>query len=126
MTVCIGAICTWNNQPMIIGASDRMLTAGDIEFEPPQPKAVQITPHVISLIAGDSSAQATISANTRKEISNVSATAPVTQVEDMAHIYARQRGVAPIGFDQTIKNLGVCRVNCQSSVPAFLLARAAL
>jgi hypothetical protein len=31
LTVCISAICEHN---MIIGASDRMLTAGDIEFEP--------------------------------------------------------------------------------------------
>jgi hypothetical protein len=33
MTVCIAALCLWETKPLVIGASDRMLTAGDIEFE---------------------------------------------------------------------------------------------
>lgn len=58
MTVCIAVICRWQYAPdddgwAIITASDRMLTAGDIEFEPYQTKFGQITPRVGALIAGE-------------------------------------------------------------------------
>ena len=38
VTVCVAAICEGNSY--LIGASDRMLTTSDIEFEPQQSKIV--------------------------------------------------------------------------------------
>jgi hypothetical protein len=61
MTVCIGAIFRWNyaaaGPPDIgfagIAMSDRMITAGDVEYEPNQLKVALITQHVMLMIAGD-------------------------------------------------------------------------
>jgi len=57
MTVCVAAICHWEELPMVFGASDRMITAGDTEFEPPQSKIYQLTSSIAMLIAGDTAAQ---------------------------------------------------------------------
>jgi hypothetical protein len=77
MTVCIAAICKGNS---IVGCADRMLTSGDIEFEPdldvlPVPehlkpedkiafslngKIFQLTRFIAALTAGDSGLQAEI------------------------------------------------------------------
>jgi hypothetical protein len=50
VTVCIAARCIGGN---IFCASDRMLTAGDIQYEPPSPKVFQLTKHVVSMMSGD-------------------------------------------------------------------------
>jgi 20S proteasome alpha/beta subunit len=53
VTVCIAAI----NNGMVIMASDRMVTAGDIEFEPPVEKLLWLTTSIAVLTAGDQSVQ---------------------------------------------------------------------
>ncbi len=62
VTVCIGALFRWNygraGQPpdwgmAAITASDRMITAGDMEYEPTQQKVAFITNRTVILIAGD-------------------------------------------------------------------------
>jgi 20S proteasome alpha/beta subunit len=50
MTVCISAIF---DNSTIVGASDRMLTAGDIQFQPSQPKIWTLTTSIVGMIAGD-------------------------------------------------------------------------
>lgn len=59
MTVCLAAIC---NRNMIFGASDRMLTSGDIEFEvansgSPPSKIVTLTSSISAMLAGDAGLQ---------------------------------------------------------------------
>ena len=49
MTVCIAALC--NNGTYLVGAADRMLTAGDIEFEPPQTKITSLTSAIVIMTA---------------------------------------------------------------------------
>jgi hypothetical protein len=55
MTVCIGAIC---DTGMIVGATDTMLTVGDVEFEPQwaaEPrvgKVFTITNSIVAMAAG--------------------------------------------------------------------------
>ena len=67
MTVCIAAICQNHyGYPMVIGATDRMMTAGDIEFEPPIAKVWQLTPQIVALNAGEANAQAEICARTQR------------------------------------------------------------
>lgn len=78
MTVCIAAICEYGN--CILGAADRMMTAGDVEFEPEletsplptnltpahklafnkNPKIFPLTLVTTALIAGDSGLQSEI------------------------------------------------------------------
>lgn len=53
VTVCIAAI----NNGMVIMASDRIVTAGDIEFEPPSAKVLWLTSSIAVLTAGDQSIQ---------------------------------------------------------------------
>ncbi len=75
MTVCIAAIC---ESEMIVGASDRMMTSGDVEFEPrqevfqkkegyiqdvsfsPNTKIFRISKSVVALTAGDAGLQSEI------------------------------------------------------------------
>jgi hypothetical protein len=54
VTVCVAAMCADN---ILIGASDRMLTAGDVEFEPETAKIYSITNSSIVMIAGEASLQ---------------------------------------------------------------------
>ena len=63
MTVCIAAICTWQNQPMIVGASDRMVSVQDAEYEPSQTKIANLSTNAVALVAGDASAQMEIGAH---------------------------------------------------------------
>jgi hypothetical protein len=61
MTVCIAAACKWlypDNTwgPAIVLVSDRMMTAGDIEYEPPRIKVCFFRPTVLILVAGELSA----------------------------------------------------------------------
>lgn len=64
MTVCIAAICQLPGQfQCVLGATDRQLTAGDIQFEPPLSKVWQFTPNIAALIAGDAGAQGEVCTN---------------------------------------------------------------
>jgi len=50
MTICVGCIYNKNS---ILGASDRMLTAGDVQFEPSERKIWPITSSIALMVAGD-------------------------------------------------------------------------
>jgi hypothetical protein len=68
VTVCVAALCDDNTT--IIGASDRMLTSGtgDIEFEPPQTKIVNLTSSIAIMIAGDAILQTEIMLNVSADV----------------------------------------------------------
>lgn len=106
MTVCIAAICKVVGQRMIVGASDRMLTAGDIEFEPPQAKVYPLTDKAVVMTAGDAAAQATLCADTVAAVNRQG----LMEVADISDVYARQFSsfrlreaeaaiLAPLGLD---------------------------
>jgi hypothetical protein len=57
VTVCVAAIA---ERYRLIGVSDRMLTAGDVEFEPEQSKLWMFSNSMAALIAGDMSIQTQI------------------------------------------------------------------
>lgn len=57
MTVCVAAMCGGN---LILGAADRMLTSGDVEFEPETSKIYQVTTSMGLMIAGEASLQTDI------------------------------------------------------------------
>lgn len=57
MAVCVAAMCDNN---ILLGASDRMLTSGDVEFEPETPKIYTPTNSIVVMVAGESSLQTQI------------------------------------------------------------------
>jgi 20S proteasome alpha/beta subunit len=62
MTVCIAAVCNYglNSQPVIVAASDRMITIGELEYEPEQTKTVNLANQTVALVAGDMQLHAAI------------------------------------------------------------------
>lgn len=84
VTVCIAAVCTVDNQLIIIGASDRMISAPDLKFEPPQSKVYGFATWVVALIAGDPYIQMSIC----DEVARVLKLRPAATVEAVARIYA--------------------------------------
>jgi 20S proteasome alpha/beta subunit len=65
LTVCIAAIC--EKATAVVGASDRMITSGDVEFElsgtdesRPVLKTLQVAPHIAMMTAGDAGFQGDI------------------------------------------------------------------
>lgn len=55
MTVCIAAVCNIleGRPPCVIVAADRMITIGDIEYEPAQTKSVFFAQNTVGLFSGD-------------------------------------------------------------------------
>jgi len=88
VTVCIAAICEGN---MIFGASDRMLTSGDIEFEPMQQKIYQMTTSMAIMAAGDASLQTEILAKVGSDVSQRIESDPGKWwlIQDVADLYSR-------------------------------------
>ncbi len=68
MTVGVAAMCFWEGQPSVICVSDRMITSGDIQFEPPAKKIYQLTSSSCMLIAGDSASQIELYQSARRAI----------------------------------------------------------
>lgn len=87
VTVCVAAIC---QNGAILGAADRMLTGGDIEFEPPQAKIQILTNSIAGMVAGDSALQAEIIRELRLEIDRRVAADPKQwlSVSDVASWYS--------------------------------------
>lgn len=96
MTVCVASISQLiikgkNLGPIVIGASDRMLTAGNVQFQPQQPKMQQITPAIIVMVAGDMATQAEIYHGMRRDVDERIAAEPArwVPVEYAARSYVR-------------------------------------
>lgn len=110
MTVCVAAMC--DQAGVVVGAADRMLTSGDIEFEPPQTKIVALTSSIAALVAGDAAFQIEIMSRVQAEISEHLKVDPkvwltVAEVSKMyeKHYAAVRRSqaefriLAPLGLD---------------------------
>lgn len=66
MTVCIAAITGGT----IIGATDRMVTAGDILFQPNAPKTLALTSSIVVMISGDATLAAQVIKRVSEEITS--------------------------------------------------------
>jgi hypothetical protein len=88
VTVCIAAIAEKNT---LIGVSDRMLTAGDVEFEPGQAKMWAFSSSIWALIAGDMGIQAEIFKRTGMEVHGWINAEPTkwVAVKDVAESYCK-------------------------------------
>lgn len=88
MTVCVAMIC--EDGATIIGASDRMLTAGNVQFNPPASKTYQLTVSIALMVAGDMFIQAEIVAKIREKIDaalQAQETPQWLKVKDVAAMY---------------------------------------
>lgn len=94
MSVCIAAACRIGpeNLPAVIAASDRMITAGDVAYEPPVPKIFPLTTSIFALTAGDASATAEIIAHARQAVQRRLAADATTWigVEEAAKMVSRE------------------------------------
>lgn len=87
MTVCIAAIAGKS----VIGASDRLVTAGDVQFEPKRPKIKALTNSVVVMTAGDAWLQAEVLDGVTKSIQGI--------VQADPHEWVTVRQVADIYCD---------------------------
>ncbi len=90
MTVCLATVC---ENSRIIGVADRMLTAGDIEFEPEQAKIWPLTTSVVAMVSGDSTVQIEILNRIQPVISDRILAEPANWwgVRDVAELYASRQ-----------------------------------
>ncbi len=111
MTVCVAAIC---ENGIVLGASDRMITAGDVEFEPEQSKIYPLTTSIAIMIAGDAALQTemldAVRGSVRERIAaNPNNWIPVKDVADWYHEHymsirnrrAENALLNPLGLDRT-------------------------
>jgi hypothetical protein len=93
MTVCVAAICKSLGSafPTILGASDRMLTAGDIEFEPDRSKIFPLTSSITIMLAGDSAMQLEVMLDVNAQVAARIKFDPKNwwNVRDVADLYVR-------------------------------------
>jgi len=89
VTVCIAAMA---EKSILVGACDRMLTAGETEFEPGQYKMWAFSRAIIALIAGDATLQSEIMKRVDIEIKrqiNLDPTIWIS-VRDIASLYCKK------------------------------------
>lgn len=80
---------------VVIGAADRMLTSGDIEFEPPQTKMLGLTSSIAALLAGDAAFQIEIMNKVQTDIGALLKANPTEwlTVEAVSKMYERHYGI---------------------------------
>jgi hypothetical protein len=88
VTVCVAAIC---DQNLIVGASDRMLTSADVQFEPSQTKLWFLSNSVAVMYAGDAFLQSDILQLVYEEIGKRIVANPTTwiKIRDVAELYSQ-------------------------------------
>ncbi|MGB8182322.1 MAG: hypothetical protein WCF13_08130, partial [Stellaceae bacterium] len=92
--------------PAVLLASDRMLTAGDIEYEPPKLKMGQLTANAIALVAGEivvhsealAEVQRQLALTTRSDVSEL-ADLYASQIRAIKNKRAEHLFLSPLGLD---------------------------
>lgn len=111
MTICIAAISENN---VLIGASDRMLTAGDMQYEPERPKILPLTKAIYLMTAGDISIHSRLYTSVSNIVNSRILEEPDNwwNVQDVAELYsqaylslknnvAHKEILSPLGLDWT-------------------------
>ena len=88
MTICVAAIA---ENSIVVGASDRMLTAGDVEFEPEQSKIWCFSPSLVALVSGDATIQGGLLSLVHKQVQTWINADPNkwVNVRDVATLYSK-------------------------------------
>lgn len=89
MTVCVAAMA---DKTILVGTADRMLTAGEVEFEPDQAKMWQFSSAIVALVAGDATLQSEIMKRVDIEVKRWINNDPKTwvSVRDVANQYGKK------------------------------------
>jgi hypothetical protein len=111
VTVAIAAVCRLDDPPFatgapfVIGAADRMLTAGDTELEHTEPKILSLAPRVVALFAGDATAHLGVCSAARAALGAVAAPDVAAAADAVGAAYRAHRGrlaeqtiLAPLGL----------------------------
>lgn len=90
MTVCVAALCQWlypsgEEGPCVIIASDRMMTSGNTEYEPPKRKIGFLGKSALIMAAGDF----TIHSEVLNNAISIIDSSEVSKIADIAEIYAK-------------------------------------
>lgn len=99
MTVCIAA----RSFSAVFLVSDRMITAGDIQFEPPVAKITFLTSSIAVMAAGDSAFHSEIMSDVMREVNDRIAADPLNWwlVRDIVDLYIKYRNIAKIKRSET-------------------------
>jgi 20S proteasome alpha/beta subunit len=95
MTVCIAAVCgaTHDDGPFVITAADRMITIGDLEYEPNQTKTIYLATQTVALVAGDMQLHAAVAPRVNARIKDYTSDHGGTiTVSAIAEFYAEEFG----------------------------------
>jgi hypothetical protein len=108
VTVCVAAI---SEEAMLFGASDRMITSGDIQFQPPQTKLFNLTSSIVMMSAGDVALQSEVIYGVRQIVNARIEQEPLNwwNVSDIGELYRKsynqvcarlreQQLLAPLGL----------------------------
>lgn len=94
MTVCIAAVCNMGptpNSTVVVTASDRMITIGELEYEPEQTKTVYLATQTVALCAGDMQLHAAVVPKVFDRIRKALQDDPRNiNVADIAEFYAEE------------------------------------
>lgn len=92
MTVCVACLFNWHSdqpgewRPAVVTASDQMITAGDIQYEPLQQKVSVITQKILILVAGEFPTHSEAIQGTMRAVGNKKEVTP----HQVAVIYGQQ------------------------------------
>lgn len=90
MTVCIAAICEGE---ILLGASDRMITSGDVQFEPDEMKVRTLTSSIVVMFSGDAALHAEVAQSVKSEVMDRVHSEPETwlAVQEVAQLFVSHR-----------------------------------
>jgi 20S proteasome alpha/beta subunit len=93
VTVAVAAICAYHEErpQAVIAASDRMITVGDVQFEPSMMKIFPLTNSIFAMSAGESSVNAEVIAGANTDVNKwLGDNKGWLPVEEAARIVGRQ------------------------------------
>jgi 20S proteasome alpha/beta subunit len=88
VTICVAAMSDGGKR--VFGASDRMLTGRDVEFEPSQSKVIELTSSIAILVAGDTAMQIEVAYSVLSDVRSRLEAEPgyLWNVSDVADLYS--------------------------------------
>jgi 20S proteasome alpha/beta subunit len=118
VTVCVATLFQWNYRPVgeptsfgraAILMTDRKITIGDIEYEPPQAKIAKVSDRALIAVAGDYSLHSEAIARTEAQLKRRPDTAPYAlaliygqAIQEIKRKQAEDMVLAPIGLNLDI------------------------
>lgn len=120
VTVCIAAICEGN---IVLGASDRMITWGDVQFEPEAQKVFGLTSSIATLTAGDATVMSEVGQAVQARINAHVQSSPTTwlTVREVAECFVAERNALKLRHAEAavLQPLGMTAAAFQQGLHGF-------